>query len=142
MEGVREALAGRPERALEITRPLVAYDSVGNELRPFGRAAVYLSRGDWFAEIGAADSAVASWTWHLNADLEGVPSETVQAGEVDGALGPHAQLRIAVASERLGNHVRACRAALDVVRLWADADTAFSELVGAARRIQEDTCVP
>ena len=41
------------------------------------------------------DSAISSWLWHQNTDLEGaVPPELVQAGEVDGALGPHADNRI------------------------------------------------
>jgi hypothetical protein len=38
------------------------------------------------------DSAKASWLWHENTDLEGTVSpELVQAGEVDGAFGPHAR---------------------------------------------------
>ena len=49
------------------------------------------------------DSARAYWRWHENTDLEGtVPPELVQAGEVDGALGPHARRLAAAAGEADG----------------------------------------
>ena len=82
--------------ALDRTGQDLAYDSAGLADRPFLRSALYLKRGEWYAELGMRDSAVASWLWHQNTDLEGtVPPELVQAGEVDGALGPYAESRIA-----------------------------------------------
>lgn len=70
----------------------VAYDSVGLVDHPFLRSALYLKRGDWYLRLDMPDSARASWLWHQNTDLEGtVAPELVQAGEVDGAFGPHAR---------------------------------------------------
>ncbi len=73
--------------ALEASRALIAYDSVGSTERPFARAAIYLTRGRWFMEASQPDSAIAAWTWHQNTDLEGVADRGVQAGEVDRTSG-------------------------------------------------------
>ncbi len=85
------ASRGDYRNALDRTGQDLAYDSAGLADRPFLRSALYLKRGEWYAELGMRDSAIASWRWHQNTDLEGtVPAELVQAGEVDGALGPYA----------------------------------------------------
>ena len=85
------ASRGDYRNALDGTGQDLAYDSAGLAGRPFLRSALYLKRGEWYAELGMRDSAIASWLWHENTDLEGtVPAELVQAGEVDGALGPYA----------------------------------------------------
>jgi tetratricopeptide (TPR) repeat protein len=94
--GLVMAWEGNPREALRLTGPDVAYDSIGLAERPFLRSIVYLKRGEWYRESGMADSARASWIWHQNTDLEGVvEQQLVQAGEVDGALGPHAEALIA-----------------------------------------------
>jgi hypothetical protein len=91
-----EASRGEYRIALDRTAEDLAYDSAGLADRPFLRSALYLKRGEWYEELGMPDSAVSSWLWHQNTDLEGtVPPELIQAGEVDGALGPHADRRIA-----------------------------------------------
>ena len=91
-----DASRGDYRNALNRTGQDLAYDSTGLADRPFLRSALYLKRGEWYAELGMRDSAIASWLWHQNTDLEGtVPPELIQAGEVDGALGPYADRRIA-----------------------------------------------
>jgi hypothetical protein len=83
--------------ALDVTAADVAYDSVGLAERPFLRSALHLKRGEWYRELGMPDSARAAWIWYQNTDIEGeagVGPELVQAGEVDGALGPHAEALI------------------------------------------------
>jgi serine/threonine protein kinase/tetratricopeptide (TPR) repeat protein len=98
VSAVADASRGEYRIALERTAQDLAYDSVGLADRPFLRSALYLKRGEWYEELGMPDSAVSSWLWHQNTDLEGtVPEELVQAGEVDGALGPYADGRIAAA---------------------------------------------
>jgi hypothetical protein len=83
---------GDLREALDMTAADVAYDSVGLADHPFLRSALYLKRGDWYSRLDMPDSARASWLWHQNTDLEGtVAPELVQAGEVDGAFGPHAR---------------------------------------------------
>lgn len=96
VSALADASGGEYRIALERTAEDLAYDSAGLADRPFLRSALYLKRGDWYEELGMPDSAVSSWLWHQNTDLEGtVPPELVQAGEVDGALGPYAERRIA-----------------------------------------------
>jgi hypothetical protein len=96
VSALAEASRDRYRIALDRTAEDLAYDSAGLADRPFLRSALYLKRGEWYEELGMPDSAVSSWLWHQNTDLEGtVPPELIQAGEVDGALGPHADRRIA-----------------------------------------------
>jgi hypothetical protein len=95
VSALADASRGEYRIALDRTAEDLAYDSVGLADRPFLRSALYLKRGEWYEELGMPDSAISSWLWHQNTDLEGaVPPELVQAGEVDGALGPYADRRI------------------------------------------------
>jgi hypothetical protein len=96
LAALASASDGRYREALNGTAVDLAYDSAGIADQPFLRSALYLKRGEWYRELGMPDSAIASWLWHENTDLEGtIPGHQVQAGEVDGALGPHALGRIA-----------------------------------------------
>ena len=89
---VATAAGGDYRGALEGTAADLAYDSAGLADRPFLRSALYLKRGEWYRYLGMPDSALTSWLWHENTDLEGtVPPQLVQAGEVDGVLGPYAR---------------------------------------------------
>jgi hypothetical protein len=135
LDALAAARGSRWRDAIAQSRPLIVYDSVGNLQRPFGRAALYLDRGDWFAELARretnsalADSALATWIWHLNTDLEGTPRREVQAGEIDAVLGTHARVRIArLAAEFAGAgnprdperwRAIACRESGEVLRRW------------------------
>ncbi len=81
----------------------LAYDSVGLADRPFLRSALHLKRGEWYRALGMRDSAIASWLWHQNTDLEGmIPPPLIQAGEVDAALGPYAARKTIGASSAEG----------------------------------------
>jgi tetratricopeptide (TPR) repeat protein len=96
VSALADAERGDYRAALDLTAEDLAYDSIGLAERPFLRSALYLSRGEWYRALGMPDSAIASWLWHQNTDLEGtVLPELVQAGEVDGALGPFADRRTA-----------------------------------------------
>ena len=100
ISAVALASRGRYREALDLTGEDLAYDSAGLADRPFLRSALYLKRGEWYQGLGMQDSAIASWLWHENTDLEGtagVPPQLLQAGEVDGALGSHARRLIAAA---------------------------------------------
>ena len=88
LAALASASSGGYREALEGTAVDLAYDSAGIADRPFLRSALYLKRGEWYRELGMPDSAIASWLWYENTDLEGtIPPHQVQAGEVDGALG-------------------------------------------------------
>jgi hypothetical protein len=123
LAAVRDASGNDYEAALRTTAPDLAYDSAGLADRPFTRSALYLERGAWYREIGMPDSAVASWLWHENTDIEGtIPPYLVQAAEVDGALGVHARLRII---ETTPDADFGCPRARDVARLWTEPDRAL-----------------
>jgi tetratricopeptide (TPR) repeat protein len=142
LEGERLAAEGRYEEALEATLGLTAIDSAGNLLRPFGRAVLYVRRGQWQASSDQPGAAALSWLWHENTDLEGVPGERVQAGEVDGALGTHARLWIARAAAETGDRGRACRNAVEIARLWQAADAELRPLFTEAAGIASTSCTP
>jgi serine/threonine protein kinase/tetratricopeptide (TPR) repeat protein len=135
LEAVGLAIGARWADAIDASRALVAYDSVGNTERPFARAALYLQRGRWFEQAGQPDSALAAWTWHLNTDLETISPRAVQASEVDGALGTHARLRIARLAAEVGRDRLACETALEVARRWSESDPALADALEEARRI-------
>jgi len=142
LQAMALARQGRWSEAIDAGRSLMAYDSVGNTARPFVRAAVYLTRGSWFREVEEPDSAIASWTWHLNTDLEGVAVEGVQAGEVDGAFGTHARLRIARLAHQTEYAERACSEASEVVRRWTDPEESLTDALAEARRVVDARCLP
>lgn len=145
LEAVALSRDDRWQDAIALSRSLVAYDSVGSIERPFGRAAIYLTRGRWFQEAQEPDSAIAAWTWHLNTDLEGVAYRRVQAGEVDGAYGSHARLRIARIANETGRadlRVRACSEAHEVVRRWANSEPSLADPFTEAKQIVATACPP
>jgi len=149
LEAVAYSRDERWQDAIDASRSLIAYDSVGNTERPFARAAIYLTRGDWFEAAGQPDSAMAAWAWHLNTDLEGVAYRGVQAGEVDGAFGSHARLRIARLAHLTGQESgradlisRACSEAREVVRRWADSEPGLAETKAEVENIVATTCLP
>jgi len=142
LDAVAFARAERWSDAIDASRSLVAYDSVGNTKRPFARSAIYLTRSKWFEAAGQLDSAVAALAWHLNTDLEGVGYSMVQAGEVDGAFGTHARLRIARLASQMGHVERACSEASEVVRRWEDSEPILDQQVTEALQIVSVTCPP
>jgi hypothetical protein len=113
-------------------------------MRPFLRSALYLKRGEWYRELNMPDSAIATWVWHENTDLEGmVPPHLVQAGEVDGALGVHARLRIMQSLSETGEPPEAiCAVAREVVRLWQQPDSALAPLRRQMEELRLEACPP
>lgn len=159
LDAVAAARDARWRDALELSGPLIAYDSVGSVVRPFNRAAFHLDRGAWFAELARrekgstlADSAVAAWIWHLNTDIESVPGREVQAGEVDAGLGTHARLRIArLAADfvrlRDGDdhgqwRALACRESTEVLRRWSGAEAALDTAIREMETIEAQLRCP
>jgi hypothetical protein len=132
-EAVLAAEAGDFQRALAISAPLAEYDSAAILRRPFQRAVSRLNRGDWFAQIGSPERADSAWTWYENLDLEGLPVGSLQAAEVDWALGVHGRMLRARLSQRDGHDARACALATEVIRYWSDAAPDFGPLVEEAR---------
>jgi len=137
---MQEALAGRPEAALQLSEPALAYDSAGKAGDPFFRAALHLQRGDWFERMNQAASAERSWLWYENLDVVGWPSTVVQAGEVDWPLGNLGRLKRARLAARSGNREARCRLTAELTRSWARAEPAFDALLAEARALEQRGC--
>ncbi len=135
LDGLAAARRGDPARAVDLTEPLVAYDSVALDAYPFGRALTYWLRQEWQAQAGDTAAALGTLYWHENTDLEeGTPPGIAQAAEVDAAFGVHARAQAVVLASRLGGVERVARLprcqlvrsrAADVARLWNVPDPIF-----------------
>ena len=137
---MQEALAGRPEAALQLSEPALAHDSAGMSGDPFFRAALHLQRGDWFERINQTASAERSWLWYENLDVVGWPSTVVQAGEVDWPLGNLGRLKRARLAARSGNTEARCRLTAELTRSWGRAEPAFDALVAETRALEQRGC--
>jgi serine/threonine protein kinase/tetratricopeptide (TPR) repeat protein len=155
LAGAAAARAGDADRALELTAPLTAYDSVALDAYPFGRALVYWLRQDWQAQAGDTARALATLYWHENTDLEeGTPAGLAQAAEVDAAFGVHARARTVELAGALRGTERVAglsrcdlvgTRADDVTRLWAEPDPGIVPGRERVREIAERTereCAP
>ncbi len=144
LAALSSAADGDYRTALDTTANDLAYDSAGLAMRPFLRSALYLKRGEWYRGLNMPDSAIATWLWHENTDLEGmVPPHLVQAGEVDGALGTHARLRIVQSLSETGEPPEAiCPVAREVVRLWQQPDSVLAPLRRQVEELRLEACPP
>ncbi|MCK5446506.1 MAG: hypothetical protein KAJ43_00120, partial [Gemmatimonadetes bacterium] len=68
----------------------------------------------------------------------------VQAGEVDGALGTHARLRIVAALSEMpeSSFEAICPVAREVVRLWQPPDSALAPLRRQMEELRLEACPP
>ena len=144
LAALSSAADGDYRAALDSTGRDLAYDSAGLAMRPFLRSALYLKRGEWYRGLNMPDSAIATWVWHENTDLEGmVEPQLVQAGEVDGALGVHARLRIVQSLSETGEPPEViCPVAREVVRLWQQPDSALAPLRRQMEEFRLEACPP
>lgn len=129
-----------PGRALELTRPLLAYRVPSEEPGPFFRSALYLLRGEWQRRLGRPEEAGASWLWHEAVDLTGEPSAFPQRGEVGWALGAWADARRAAVAAEDGRRAAACRASREALRHFEAPDSTLAALRRDISRIREETC--
>ena len=133
---MQAALAGRPDTALQLSEPALAYDSAGKAGDPFFRAVLHLQRGEWFERMNQPIAAERSWLWYENLDVIGWPSTVVQAGEVDWPLGNLGRLKRARLAARSGHKEASCLLAAELTRNWARAEPAFAPLLAEARGLE------
>jgi hypothetical protein len=130
---------GRPDSALVITEPLMAYDTAGAVIDPFARSVLYLNRAKWF--LAAGDTAAADRTrlWYQNSDsgIDGWPVGALESGDVDGMLGVQARLVQAEFDQERGRLDSACPLARRVKELWAGAEPSFDPFRARANQVLE-----
>ena len=136
----RLAAEGRTEEALERSEVGLVYRAADRTEWPFLRSATYAGRGRWLAAEGRLDEAGRSLGWHEAVDLAGVPAGVAQAGEVDWALGAHADLLLARLRRDGDRPDAACRAAARVLYRWSRPDSALAPSVAEARAIADASC--
>jgi hypothetical protein len=101
----------------------------------FAGAAFHLFRGDWLTSLGERAGADREWLWYEGSDIEGWPTGTAQAGEIDAALGVLARLKRArglLASGSAADTLRACVHLRRVNELWSGAEPAMGPLAAEA----------
>ncbi len=136
LRGMQQAVAGRPDVALQLSEPALAYDSAGRAGDPFFRAALHLQRGDWFERMNQPEPSDRSWLWYESLDVVGWPSSVTQAAEIDWPLGNLGRLRRARLAAKSGNKEATCRMTAELTRSWARAEPAFEPLLSEVRALQ------
>jgi hypothetical protein len=126
---------------------LVASDSVQvvmNATRPpdpFARAAFHLERSRWFLAAGDTSAATRELLWYENSDVDGWPSGSSQAGELDGMLSVYGRLLRARLLLRpgAGNEGRrtGCALVQRVKQLWSKPEPALQSMVSQADSLAE-----
>ena len=136
---LQQSARGRPDSALAITEPLLAYDTAGAVIDPFARSVLYLNRARWFLATGDTVAADATRLWYLNSDsgIDGWPQYALESGEIDGMLGVQARLVQAEFDLTRGRRENACRLAHRVRELWKDAEPAFRPFQERASHVLE-----
>ena len=124
---LQQSARGRPDSAITLTEPLMAYDTAGAATDPFARAVLYLNRARWFLALGDTAAADATRLWYLNSDsgIDGWPIGPLESGDIDGMLGVQARLVQAEFDLARGRRESACRLARRVRELWHGAEPAF-----------------
>lgn len=146
LEAAARAHDGDWQGALDVSAPLLAYDSAGHLDRPFERSSVALLRGEWHAAAGDPRAAEVAWRWHENSDVAldpagfELPGRFAQAAEVDWALGTEARVKAASAALATGRRPTACRLSREADRHLAGSDVAFAAVREEARSVARAAC--
>jgi len=134
------ARRGASARALEVTDALTELP-VRDTDDPFFRAVLHPLRARWYERAGRPARSQRELVWAENSDLIGYPRGDPQPAEVDWALAPLAQWRLARLLERTGKKTDLCRAYRGVARLWASGEPRYRQRAdSAARRLRALDC--
>lgn len=126
LDAVRQASQGRWDLALEISEPLLAYDSTGMRMgSPFARAVLHWNRGEWLTALGRRDEAELQRRWYEQMEVQAAPAREAAAPEIDWALGPYVEFRRAQVAFERGDDAALCRHTLRLQRLWREPDPAI-----------------
>ena len=140
LDAVSLARRGARARALEVTEALTDLP-VRDIDDPFFRAVLHALRAQWYERAGQPARASRELLWAENTDVMGYPTGSSQAAEVDWALAPLAQWRLARLLARRGSRADVCRAYRGVARLWAAGEPRYrARADSAARRLRALEC--
>lgn len=126
LDAVRQASQGRWDLALEVSEPLLAYDSTGMRMgSPFARAVLHWNRGEWHEMLGQRTEADRQRRWYEQMEVQAAPSREAAAPEIDWALGPYVEFRRAQAAFERGDRDAMCRHVLRLAGLWREPEPAI-----------------
>jgi serine/threonine protein kinase len=135
LAGLELAARGNTEAALARTAPLLAYDEWQHLGDPFARAVLHARRAEWLEGRSLPDSADRSWLWYENSDFAGWLSDTLQAVEIDWALGTWSRWRRGTLAQRAGGERARCAYLKRVLELWRQVEPPYEPLVAEAQRL-------
>lgn len=139
LEAMGAAARDHPDSALELSAPLLAYDSAGVVEDPFARAILHLRRADWSLAVGDSAGADRELLWYENSDtgIEGWVQRELQPGEVDATLSGVARLRRARLAIARHDAAAACGWLGRLNQLWSASEPAFETLVAEVRQLNK-----
>ena len=134
--GLELAARGDVDAALARTATLLPFDEWQHLGDPFARAVLHATRAEWLERRNRLDSADRSWLWYENSDFAGWLSDTLQAVEIDWALGAWSRWRRGTLAQRAGSARRSCEHLGRILELWVHAEPSYEPLVAEARRLR------
>jgi len=136
LAAIELATHGNAAMALSRSAPLLPFEEWHQLGDPFARAVLHVRRGEWFERLAQLDSADRTALWYENSDFGGWLSETLQAAEIDWALGVWTRLHRGKLARRSGDPQRGCALLGRVVELWTRTEPPYEPLVAEARRLR------
>lgn len=140
LAGLELAARGNVANALARTAPLLPFEEVQHLGDPFARAVLHARRAEWLERSNQSDAADRSWLWYENSDFAGWLSDTLQAVEIDWALGAWSRWRRGTLALRSGNARQGCRYLARVLELWAHPEPSYEPLVAEALQLRDRAC--
>lgn len=130
LDASSEAARGRFRVAIELTDPMLGYDSATAVFDPFARSLLYLRRSQWFLALGDSAAADRARLWYQNSDsgIDGWPQFGLESSDVDNLLGVYARLLQAEADVARNRTAEACPLLARVREIWSDVEPVFVPL--------------
>jgi hypothetical protein len=142
LAGLELAARGNGAAALARTAPLLPFEEWQHLGDPFARAVLHARRAEWLEGGNRPDAADRAWLWYENSDFAGWLSDTLQAVEIDWALGTWSRWRRGTLAQRSGNARQGCAYLARVLELWAHAEPSYQPLVAEALQLRDRARCP
>ena len=126
----RAMAEGQPDRALQLSEPLLRHQYMPDPGPPFFRSALHVLRARAHEQLGDGRGALVERMWADNQD--GAHPRTLsgplQPVEVDWAVSPYSDLERARLAEHAGDTALVCRLRSRVAQLWSDPEPRIAGL--------------
>jgi hypothetical protein len=125
---------------LELSAPLLRYDSAAHGGDPFARSALHSWRGDWLERTRGPEAADSSRLWYLHSDHLVTPIGPAVPEEIDWALGTIGAWHRFRALADDGDTSRRCALARFVSDRWREPDPVFAPWRDETRAFLTERC--